>query len=81
MSPKEITEVKRWESKHYTISRIHRAACDRAVADMKKLYPNKRVNDSTLLEWMIEKTLGKTDPELREYMKLRDQLAKMSKTK
>lgn len=50
----------------------------RLVAELKELFPEKTVNASSTLEWMIEK-ICKSDPELKEYMQLRDRMVKIQK--
>lgn len=43
------------------------------VEELKKQYPTKKVNASTLLEWMIEKTCGDY-PDLKKWLEVRKEL-------
>ena len=43
------------------------------VEELKKQYPTKKVNASTLLEWMIEKTCGDY-PDLNKWLEVRKEL-------
>ena len=77
----ENLERKRSGGKHFSISEVHRGALMRLVEELKELYPEKKVNASSTLEWMIEKICGKSDLELAEYIALRNKLNKIGGTK
>lgn len=70
--------AKRTGGKHFSISPIHEAAFCRLVAELKEVLPEKTINNSSTLEWMIEKICGRSDQELKEYMELRAKMAKIA---
>ena len=72
---------KRDGGKHFSLSDIHKGALLRLVKELKDLYPEKKVNASSTVEWMIEKICGKSDEELAKYIKLRNEINKIGGTK
>lgn len=65
--------ARRTKARQFSISDLHEEAMKWFVEELKKQYPTKKVNASTLLEWMIEKTCGEY-PDLRKWLEVRKEL-------
>lgn len=80
MSVKKPTAARRTEIIQFSISPIHDEAFRWFVDQLANEMPGKRVNHSSTFEWMIEKVC-KGNPKLAEYLKLRNEMNKLTEDK
>lgn len=77
MAQTKTTIAKRSGGKHFSISDIHKAALMDLVNELKEAFPDKTINASSTLEWMIEKICGKSNEQLANYIRLRNEMTKI----